>query len=48
MTVEDIREKFRDCASQSMSEATVAEVLARLDLLEEGEPISGLADLLRG
>ena len=48
VTVEDIREKFRDCASQSMSEATVAEVLARLDLLEEGEPISGLADLLRG
>ena len=48
VTVEDIREKFRDCASQSMSEGTVAEVLARLDLLEEGEPISGLADLLRG
>ena len=48
VTVEDIREKFRDCASQSMSEATVAEVLARLDVLEEGEPISGLADLLRG
>ena len=48
VTMEDIREKFRDCASQSMSEATVAEVLARLDVLEEGEPISGLADLLRG
>ena len=46
--MEDIREKFHDCASQSMSEATVAEVLARLDVLEEGEPISGLADLLRG
>ena len=48
VTMEDIREKFRDCASQSMSEATVAEVMSRLDLLEEGEPISGLADLLRG
>ena len=48
VTMEDIREKFHDCASQSMSEATVAEVLARLDVLEEGEPISGLADLLRG
>ena len=48
MTVADIREKFRDCASQSLSEATAAEVLSRLDSLEEGEPISGLADLLRG
>ena len=48
VTVEDIREKFRDCASQSLSEATTAEVLSRLDLLEDGAPINGLADLLRG
>jgi hypothetical protein len=48
VTVEDIREKFRDCASQSLSEATTAEVLSRLDLLEEGAPINGLVDLLRG
>ncbi len=46
--MEDIREKFRDCASQLLSEATTAEVLSRLELLEEGEPVSGLADLLRG
>ena len=48
VTVEDIREKFRNCASQSLSEATTAKVLARLDLLEEGAPINGLVDLLRG
>ena len=48
VTMEDIREKFRDCASQLLSEATKAEVLSRLELLEEGEPVSGLADLLRG
>ena len=48
VTMEDIREKFRDCASQLLSEATTAEVLSRLEILEEGEPVSGLADLLRG
>ena len=48
VTVEEIRGKFRDCASQSLSEATAAEVLSRLDLLEASEPISALADLLRG
>ena len=48
VTMEDIREKFRDCASQLLSEATTAEVLSRLEMLEEGEPVSGLADLLRG
>ncbi len=48
VTMADIREKFRDCAAQSLSEATTAEVLSRLELLEEGEPVSGLADLLRG
>ena len=45
--MEDIREKFRDCSSQLLSEATTAEVLSRLELLEEGELVSGLADLLR-
>ena len=47
VTMEDIREKFRDCSSQLLSEATTAEVLSRLELLEEGELVSGLADLLR-
>ena len=48
VTVEDIRGKFRDCASQCLSEATASDVLNRLTRLEEAEPISGLADLLRG
>ncbi len=48
VTMDDIRSKFRDCASQTLSEATTAEVLSRLDLLEEGEPVSRLVDLLRG
>ena len=47
MTMADIREKFRDCSAPLLSEATTAEVLSRLELLEEGEPVSGLADLLR-
>jgi 2-methylcitrate dehydratase PrpD len=47
VTMEDVREKFRDCAALQLPEATTAEVLARLDLLEEAEPVSGLADLLR-
>ena len=48
VTMDDIREKFRDCASQLLSDGTTAEVLARLDSLEAGEPVSGLTDLLRG
>ena len=48
VTMDDIREKFRDCASQSLPESTAVEVLARLERLEEAEPISGLLDLLRG
>ena len=48
VTVDDIREKFRDCAAQSLSEATAAEVISRLDQLESADAISGLADLLRG
>ena len=48
VTVEDIREKFRDCASQVLSEPKAAEVLSRLDRLEESEPVSGLVELLRG
>ena len=48
VTMEDIREKFRDCASQALPEATATELLSRLDRLEEGGPVSGLADLLRG
>ena len=48
VTVEDIREKFRDCASQVLSEPKAAEVLSRLNRLEESEPVSGLVELLRG
>ena len=48
VTMDDIRSKFRDCASQNLSEASTAEVLSRLDSLEEGKPVSGLLDLLRG
>ena len=47
VTMDDIREKFRDCASQRLSEPATAEVLSRLDSLEEGEPVGSLADLLR-
>lgn len=48
VTMDDIRDKFRDCASQCLPDATTSELLSRLDALEEGEPIGGLADLLRG
>ena len=47
VTMDDVREKFRDCASQCLSETQTAEVLSRLDTLEMGEPVSGLMDLLR-
>lgn len=48
VSMEDIRAKFRDCASLGLPEATTAEVISRLDNLEAPTPISGLADLLRG
>ena len=48
VTMADIRAKFRDCASETLSEATTAEVLSRLDELERGEPVSDLTNLLRG
>ena len=48
VSMQDIREKFRDCASLCLPEATTAEVLSRLDHLETAEPISSLAELLRG
>ena len=48
VTMEDIREKFRDCASLVLSEATAGEVLSRLDRLEDEGSVSGLADLLHG
>ena len=48
VTMQDIREKFRDCASLAMSDTAAAEVLARLDRLEEPESVGALADLLRG
>ena len=47
VTMEDIRDKFRDCASHLLPEETIAAVLSRLDSLEEGEPVAGLVDLLR-
>lgn len=48
VTMDDIRAKFRDCAPLALSDGAAAEVLSRLDALEEGEPVSELADLLRG
>ncbi len=48
VTVEEIREKFRDCASLTLSGTASQQLLSRLDRLEEAEPISSLADLLRG
>ena len=48
VTMEDIRKKFRDCAAQALPEATAAEILSRLDRLEEEGPVSSLTDLLRG
>ena len=47
VTMDDIREKFRDCSAQLLSEATTGEVLSRLDSLEEGDPVVGLTELLR-
>ncbi|MCY3692609.1 MAG: MmgE/PrpD family protein [Chloroflexota bacterium] len=47
VTMDDVREKFRDCASLLLSDATTAEILSRLDSLEEGTPITGLTNLLR-
>ena len=48
VAMDDVRAKFRDCASETLSEATTAEVLSRLDELEKGEPVSDLTNLLRG
>jgi 2-methylcitrate dehydratase PrpD len=48
VTMDEIRQKFRDCSSLSVSEAVATEVLSRLERLEEPEPVSGLVDLLRG
>ena len=47
VTMNDIREKFRDCASLCIPDATAADLLARLAHLEQPEPISSLTDLLR-
>lgn len=47
VTMDDIRVKFRDCASLSLSAGTAAEVLSLLDSLEDSGPVSSLTDLLR-
>ncbi len=47
VTMNDIREKFQDCASQCLPDATVAKLLSSLDRLEAEQPVSALADLLR-
>ena len=47
VTMDDIREKFQDCALQCLPDATAAELLSCLDWLEEAQPVSALADLLR-
>lgn len=48
VSMEDIRDKFNDCASLCLPKATTDEILSRLDELEAAVPVSGLADLLRG
>ena len=47
VTMDDIRSKFRDCASLVLDDATSREVLSRLNRLEESKPVSGLTELLR-
>ena len=48
VTMAEIREKFRDCASQAMLEAAATQVLSYLERLEDAEPVSAMSDLLRG
>ena len=48
VTLQEIEDKFRDCASLTLSGTATRQLLSRLDRLEEAEPISSLADLLRG
>ena len=48
VTMDDIREKFRDCASERLPAATALEALSRLDRLEDEEPVSSLVALLQG
>ncbi len=47
-TLDDIRNKFRDCASLALSPAATEEVIGLLDNLEDVEDTGALADLLRG
>ena len=48
VTLQEIEDKFRDCASLTLSDTATRQLLSRLDRLEEAEAISSLADLLRG
>jgi 2-methylcitrate dehydratase PrpD len=48
VTLEEIRDKFRDCAALTLSEPITQELLSRLERLEEPEPINALAEMLRG
>ena len=47
VTMDQIRAKFRDCASLVLDDATSREVLSRLDNLQESKPVTGLTELLR-
>ena len=48
VTMNDIREKFRDCASQGLPDATAGEAMSRLERLEDEESVRSLAEMLRG
>jgi hypothetical protein len=47
-TLDDIRNKFRDCASLALTPAATDEVIGLLDNLEDVENTGALAGLLRG
>jgi 2-methylcitrate dehydratase PrpD len=47
-TLDDIRNKFRDCASLALPPAATQEIIGLLDNLEDVEDTGTLADLLRG
>ena len=47
VTMDEVRQKFRDCASLVLPPESATEVLSRLDRLESAEPVSGMAGLLR-
>jgi len=47
VTVQDIRDKFIDCAATVLSAEETGRVLTQLDSMESDEPVNTLTDLLR-